>query len=216
MMNFGHSMKLDNTFPTGMHAGDPRAYTAAGKHPAPLLKAYEGHEGHQKIVVATGDGIGPEIMDSVLEIMAAANVPIEYDKIEVGDRCGGLPAMPETFDVMVTLNSYGDIISDIASQIAGPVGLAGSANIGHQMAMFEAVHGSAPDILFIGWHQRDRDPEVIENARAELAKDDFKLAVITNRGVKVYPGGMPETFCTDSLAMSVRGQHRPSRLPGCD
>ena len=48
--------------------------------------------------------------------------------------------------MIVTPNLYGDIVSDIAAQIAGSVGLAGSANIGDQCAMFEAVHGSAPDI----------------------------------------------------------------------
>ncbi len=53
---------------------------------------------------------------------------------------------PENFDVIVTLNLYGDIVSDIASQISGSVGLAGSTNIGRDYAMFEAVHGSAPDI----------------------------------------------------------------------
>lgn len=51
---------------------------------------------------------------------------------------------PEAFDVIVTLNLYGDIISDIAAQIAGSVGLAGSSNIGEGCAMFEAIHGSAP------------------------------------------------------------------------
>jgi isocitrate dehydrogenase len=53
---------------------------------------------------------------------------------------------PENFDVLVMPNLYGDIISDIAAQIAGSVGMAGSANIGDQCAMFEAIHGSAPDI----------------------------------------------------------------------
>lgn len=53
---------------------------------------------------------------------------------------------PERFDVIVTSNLYGDIISDVAAQVAGSVGLAGSANIGNQVAMFEAIHGSAPDI----------------------------------------------------------------------
>jgi isocitrate dehydrogenase len=53
---------------------------------------------------------------------------------------------PEIFDVIVTLNLYGDIISDIAAQIGGSVGLGGSANIGDQCAMFEAIHGSAPPI----------------------------------------------------------------------
>lgn len=51
---------------------------------------------------------------------------------------------PEAFDVVVMPNLYGDILSDVAAQIAGSVGLAGSANIGTSCAMFEAIHGSAP------------------------------------------------------------------------
>ena len=51
---------------------------------------------------------------------------------------------PEVFDVIVMPNLYGDILSDVAAQIAGSVGLAGSANIGVACAMFEAIHGSAP------------------------------------------------------------------------
>lgn len=51
---------------------------------------------------------------------------------------------PETFDVIVMPNLYGDILSDVAAQIAGSVGIAGSANIGDHCAMFEAIHGSAP------------------------------------------------------------------------
>jgi isocitrate dehydrogenase len=51
---------------------------------------------------------------------------------------------PEAFDVIVMPNLYGDILSDVAAQIAGSVGLAGSANIGENIAMFEAIHGSAP------------------------------------------------------------------------
>lgn len=53
---------------------------------------------------------------------------------------------PEIFDVLVTTNLYGDIISDITAQIAGSVGLCGSVNLGEKCAMFEAIHGSAPDI----------------------------------------------------------------------
>jgi len=53
---------------------------------------------------------------------------------------------PEDFDVIVVPNLYGDIVSDIAAQIAGSVGIAGSANIGQECAMFEAIHGSAPTI----------------------------------------------------------------------
>ena len=53
---------------------------------------------------------------------------------------------PEKYDIIVTPNLYGDIISDIAAEISGSVGMAGSANIGTECAMFEAIHGSAPDI----------------------------------------------------------------------
>jgi isocitrate dehydrogenase len=59
---------------------------------------------------------------------------------------GRLANAPERFDVIVTPNLYGDILSDIAAEISGSVGLAPSANIGNDFAMFEAIHGSAPDI----------------------------------------------------------------------
>jgi isocitrate dehydrogenase len=66
--------------------------------------------------------------------------------------------------VIVTLNLYGDIISDVAAQIAGSVGLAGSANIGDQMAMFEAIHGSAPDIA----NQHIANPSGLLNAAIQM------------------------------------------------
>lgn len=72
------------------------------------------------------------------------NIQHDHYIIDIGTAL--IAAEPERFDVIVTLNLYGDIISDVAAQIAGSVGLAGSANIGNQMAMFEAIHGSAPDI----------------------------------------------------------------------
>ena len=53
---------------------------------------------------------------------------------------------PESFDVIVTQNLYGDIVSDIAAEITGSIGLGSSSNIGETTAMFEAIHGSAPDI----------------------------------------------------------------------
>jgi len=78
-------------------------------------------------------------------------IATEYPGIESEHRIIDIGAAliagrPETFDVIVTLNLYGDIISDIAAEVAGSVGLAGSANVGENFAMFEAIHGSAPDI----------------------------------------------------------------------
>ncbi len=71
---------------------------------------------------------------------------IQNDHYIIDIACAKLAARPEIFDVIVTMNLYGDIISDIAAEICGSVGLAGSANIGENYAMFEAIHGSAPDI----------------------------------------------------------------------
>ncbi|QHT67332.1 NADP-dependent isocitrate dehydrogenase [Rhodocytophaga rosea] len=68
----------------------------------------------------------------------------EHQIIDIGAAL--LADQPEKYDVVVTLNLYGDIISDVVAQIAGSVGLAGSANIGDHCTMFEAIHGSAPDI----------------------------------------------------------------------
>lgn len=82
----------------------------------------------------------------VFKEVAADYPEIEADTMIVDIGSARLADTPEEFDVIVTLNLYGDIISDIAAQITGSVGLAGSANIGDEFAMFEAIHGSAPDI----------------------------------------------------------------------
>src|SRR5436853_2626131 len=76
-------------------------------------------------------------------------IAIEYPDIQneswiVDIGSAKLADTPENFDVVVMPNLYGDILSDVAAQIAGSVGLAGSANIGDRCAMFEAIHGSAP------------------------------------------------------------------------
>jgi len=68
----------------------------------------------------------------------------ETQIIDIGSA--RLASNPENYDVIVTSNLYGDIISDIVAEVAGSVGMCGSANIGTEVAMFEAIHGSAPDI----------------------------------------------------------------------
>ncbi|MFC4701190.1 NADP-dependent isocitrate dehydrogenase [Glaciecola siphonariae] len=71
---------------------------------------------------------------------------IQHDSMIVDIGAARVADTPEAFDVIVMPNLYGDIISDVAAQIAGSVGMAGSANIGDHCAMFEAIHGSAPDL----------------------------------------------------------------------
>ncbi|HEY5148702.1 MAG TPA: NADP-dependent isocitrate dehydrogenase [Mycobacterium sp.] len=249
-------------------------------------------------IMKATDGLFHGVFDEV-----AADYPditAEHWIVDIG--AAKLADSPENFDVVVMPNLYGDILSDVAAQIAGSVGLAGSANIGDGLAMFEAIHGSAPrragqnlanpsgllmgavmmlvhigqgDIatrVHNGWlaalesgaatydiatpgqkslstkeftqavieHLGDRpkalaavDYPVSESETAVALKprrreektcdgvdvflhandvrpDDLaatvraathdswlQLKMITNRGVKVWPDGLPETFCTD-------------------
>lgn len=244
------------------------------------------------------DGLFHEVFKEI----AAEYPDLESESWIVDIGAARIADTPERFDVVVMPNLYGDIISDIAAQISGSVGLVGSSNIGETCAMFEAIHGSAPDIAgqnvanpsallraavmmlnYIG------QPDVAENVQnawsctiedgihtpdihkegiskqlvgtkefadavierlgqkpkqlpvasfakevrlnipkyerpkpakkelkgvdvfvdwkgsdaSELAKklqdlnDDIELTMITNRGVKVWPEGLEETFCTD-------------------
>jgi len=226
----------------------------------------------------------------------------EHQIIDIGTA--RLATRPERYDVVVTLNLYGDIISDVAAEVTGSVGLAGSANIGPSFALFEAIHGSAPDIagqnvanpggllhaavmmlghlgqhdvavrvqnawlraledgvhtadiagehtrervgtrefadaviarlgqepqvlpaarrgpgqlpapapqpgrrdvvktlvgtdVFFEWAEADRDPAILAARLEALATGRLRLNMITNRGVKVWPGGQPETFRAD-------------------
>ncbi len=245
------------------------------------------------------DGLFHRVFDEIAR--EYPDIENETQIIDIG--AARLAARPEQYDVVVTSNLYGDIISDIVAEIAGSVGLAGSANIGKEMAMFEAIHGSAPDIagqnianpsglinasvmmlahigqteiadkvknawlatiedgihtadiykegwskkrvstsefaeaiitrigahpkvlkaseltkgsgqitigeykrtqmtktlvgidVFIDW--QGSDPNIIGSKLANLGAKGMKLKMITNRGVKVYPDGMEQTYCTD-------------------
>ncbi len=246
------------------------------------------------------DGLFHRVFDEI----AAEYPDIAHETFIVDIGAAKLADTPEKFDVVVLPNLYGDVLSDVLAQIAGSVGLAGSANIGASCAMFEAIHGSAPRLAgqnlanpsglllaavmmlvhigqcdvaatvhnaFLktiedGVHTPDiyregtsrqkvgtrefaaavvdrlgQAPEVLRpvaykaarpmslwrgdaphrKAHKELVGVDvfldwepgspqdlgralsmvvaapLRLRVITNRGVKVWPDGLPETFCTD-------------------
>ncbi len=88
------------------------------------------------------DGLFHKVFDEI-----APDYPqITTDHMIIDIGAARLATKPTRFDVIVTPNLYGDIISDIAAELTGSVGLAPSANIGEHCAMFEAIHGSAPDI----------------------------------------------------------------------
>jgi isocitrate dehydrogenase len=251
------------------------------------------------------DGLFHKVFDEI----AAQYPDIQKEAWIVDIGAAKLADTPEAFDVVVLPNLYGDILSDVAAQIAGSVGLAGSANIGDKCAMFEAIHGSAPrragqnlanpsglllgavlmlvhinlpetaalvqnawlrtiedgihtyDIftegvstakvgtkefaeavvarlgqqpnqlkpvsyahktlataaapaaamaangaggheirgvdLFVTWPSRN--PHALAAAMQPIASDELKLDMIDNRGVKVWPNGSTETFCTESF-----------------
>ncbi len=86
------------------------------------------------------DGLFHKVFDEI----GAQYPDIEKEAWIVDIGAAKMSDTPEAFDVIVMPNLYGDILSDVAAQIAGSVGLAGSANIGDHCAMFEAIHGSAP------------------------------------------------------------------------
>jgi len=88
------------------------------------------------------DGLFRQVFNEIAE--EYPEIKNEHWIIDIG--AAKIADSPENFDVIVTANLYGDIISDIAAEITGSVGLAGSANIGEECAMFEAIHGTAPDI----------------------------------------------------------------------
>jgi len=265
-------------------------------------KAY----GRKKVTCMVKDNImklTDGLFHSVFKEIAAEYPDIisESQIIDIGSA--RLASTPENYDVIVTSNLYGDIISDIVAEIAGSVGLAGSANIGKEVAMFEAIHGSAPDIagknianpsglinaavmmlahigqtkvadkvknawlktiedgfhtadiyhyktsvkkvtcdefaeaviyrlgdeprslatsqlsisnrsiqikpyerklaekvlvgidVFLDW--RGEDPDLLGTQLNNLGAELMKLKMITNRGVKVFPGGNKHTYCTD-------------------
>ena len=97
---------------------------------------------HKANILKMSDGL----FLSVFHEISKKYPSIEADAYIVDNACMQMVMHPEKFDVMVMPNLYGDILSDLASGLIGGLGFLPSANIGKDVAMFEAVHGSAPDI----------------------------------------------------------------------
>lgn len=88
------------------------------------------------------DGLFRKVFEEVAK--EYPEITTDYYIVDIG--AAHLATRPEKFEVIVTENLYGDILSDIVAQVVGSVGMAGSSNIGSEYSMFEAIHGSAPDI----------------------------------------------------------------------
>lgn len=108
---------------------------------------YARRHNRKKVTCFTKDNImklTDGLFHRVFNELAAEYPDIENEHWIVDIGAAKMADTPNVFDVIVMPNLYGDILSDVAAQIAGSVGLAGSANIGENIAMFEAIHGSAP------------------------------------------------------------------------
>ncbi|HEX8912994.1 MAG TPA: NADP-dependent isocitrate dehydrogenase [Humisphaera sp.] len=108
---------------------------------------YAVRNGRKKVTCFTKDNImklTDGLFHKVFDEVGSRYPQVEKEHWIVDIGAAKLADNPEQFDVIVMPNLYGDILSDVAAEIAGSVGLAGSANIGTQCAMFEAIHGSAP------------------------------------------------------------------------
>jgi len=108
---------------------------------------YARQYGRKKVTCFTKDNIMKQtdgLFHQVFEEIAKEYPDIENEHWIIDIGAAKMADTPEAFDVIVMPNLYGDVLSDVAAQIAGSVGLAGSANIGESCAMFEAIHGSAP------------------------------------------------------------------------
>ena len=97
---------------------------------------------HKANIMKLGDGL---FLRTVRDVARQHN-DITYEERIVDAACMHLVMRPETFDVMVMPNLYGDIVSDLCAGLVGGLGVVPGANLGIDMAVFEAVHGSAPDI----------------------------------------------------------------------
>jgi len=97
---------------------------------------------HKANIMKLGDGLFLECARRV----AGGYADVQYDERIVDAACMHLVMKPSQFDVLLLPNLYGDIVSDLCAGLVGGLGLVGAANLGSELAVFEAVHGSAPDI----------------------------------------------------------------------
>lgn len=140
-------------------------------------------------------------------------IGVEYPEIEkehwiIDIGAAKMADTPEAFDVIVMPNLYGDVLSDVAAQIAGSVGLAGSANIGETCAMFEAIHGSAPRragqnmanpsgllqgaIMMLNHIGQTEVAEKVQNAWLKTIEDGIHTYDIFKEGVSTQKVGTSE------------------------
>jgi isocitrate dehydrogenase len=166
------------------------------------------------------DGLFHKIYDEI----AAQYPDIQKEHWIVDIGAAKMADTPDAFDVIVMPNLYGDVLSDVAAQIAGSVGLAGSANIGDNCSMFEAIHGSAPRragqnlanpsglllgaVLMLMHINQPDAAERVHNAWLRTIEDGIHTYDIFEEGVSTKKVGTKEFAC----AVIERLGHKPNRL----
>ncbi|HMD38676.1 MAG TPA: isocitrate dehydrogenase (NAD(+)) [Candidatus Acidoferrum sp.] len=100
------------------------------------------HAIHKANIMKLSDGL---FLKSI-RVVAQQYPEIEYKEMIVDNACMQIVLNPQQFDMLLLPNLYGDVMSDLAAGLVGGLGVVGSANVGDEAAMFEAVHGTAPDI----------------------------------------------------------------------
>ena len=166
------------------------------------------------------DGLFHKVFDEI----AAQYPDIQKEAWIVDIGAAKMADTPEAFDVIVMPNLYGDILSDVAAQIAGSVGLAGSANVGEQCAMFEAIHGSAPRragqnlanpsglllgaVLMLVHINMPETAERVHNAWLRTIEDGIHTYDVFTEGVSTQKVGTKEF----AAAVSARVGQKPNTL----
>jgi isocitrate dehydrogenase len=192
---------------------------------------YAKQNGRRKVSCFTKDNImklSDGLFHRLFDEIGAEYPDIEKDHWIIDIGAARLADTPNIFDVIVTLNLYGDIISDIAAQITGSVGLGGSANIGGACAMFEAIHGSAPPLagknvanpsgLLLGAVMmlvhigQPEEAEAVHNAWLKTLEDGVHTQDIFNQGVSSKLVGTKEF----ADAVIARLGQRPTTLKPVD
>lgn len=172
---------------------------------------YARHHNRKKVTCFTKDNImkiSDGLFHRVFDQIAKEYPDIQNEHWIVDIGSAKLADSPEIFDVIVLPNLYGDILSDVAAQISGSVGLAGSANIGDKGAMFEAIHGSAPrranqnianpsalllgSILMLVYLEETVLAERIHNAWLKTIEEGFHTYDIFKKGVSKHKMGTQE------------------------
>jgi isocitrate dehydrogenase len=171
-------------------------------------------------IMKQSDGLFHQVFDEIAK--EYPEIENEHWIIDIG--AAKMADTPEHFDVLVMPNLYGDVLSDVAAQIAGSVGLAGSANIGEECAMFEAIHGSAPRragqnlanpsgllqgaIMMLNHIGQTEIAEKVQNAWLKTIEDGIHTYDIYKEGVSKQKVGTKEF----AKAVVANLGHKPSIL----